>query len=171
MPKETPTAPVEELLNTPVREIKVVKEFKEFAIKGNALDLAVGVIIGAAFGKIVTSLVEDVIMPPLGAVLGKVDFSSLYFNLSSKPVTSIAEAKKEGVPVIAYGLFLNNVLNFLLVAFAVFLLVKQINRFKRGEEAKPEAKECPFCCSSISLHATRCPNCTSALDAPAVVQA
>ena len=140
------------------------KEFKEFALKGNVLDLAVGVIIGAAFGKIVTSLVEDIIMPPLGFLVGKVAFANLFLNLSGKPVASLEAAKKAGLPVIAYGQFLNNVLNFLLVAFAVFLLVKQINRFRRGDDAEPTNRDCPHCCSSIAVAATRCPNCTSPLE-------
>jgi large conductance mechanosensitive channel len=140
------------------------KEFKEFAVKGNVMDLAVGVIIGAAFGKIVTSLVDDIIMPPLGFIVGKVDFTNLFVNLSNTPVASLADAKKAGVPVIAYGAFLNNVLNFLIVAFAVFLIVKQINRFRRGEEEKPQMKDCPYCCSSIAIAATRCPQCTSPLE-------
>ena len=116
----------------------MVKEFKEFAMKGNVLDLAIGVVIGAAFGKIVTSLVEDIIMPPIGLILGKVDFASLFLNLSGKPVASLAEAKKAGVPVIAYGNFLNQVVGFLIVAFVVFLIVKQITRFRREEPAPPE---------------------------------
>lgn len=113
------------------------KEFKDFALKGNVVDLAIGVIIGAAFGKIVTSLVEDILMPPLGLVLGKVDFSSLFLQLSGATVTSLADAKKAGVPVIAYGNFLNQVVNFLFVAFAIFIVIKQINRFRREEPAPP----------------------------------
>ena len=115
----------------------MVKEFKEFAMKGNVVDMAVGVIIGAAFGKIVTSLVEDILMPPLGMVLGKVDFASLFLQLSGTPVTSLVEAKKAGVPVIAYGNFLNQIINFVIVAFAIFLVVKQVNRFRREEPAPP----------------------------------
>ena len=115
----------------------MVKEFKEFAMKGNVVDMAVGVIIGGAFGKIITSLVEDVIMPPIGMVLGKVDFSSLFLQLSGTPVASLAEAKKAGVPVIAYGNFLNQIINFAIVAFAIFLIVKQVNRFRREEPAPP----------------------------------
>jgi large conductance mechanosensitive channel len=115
----------------------MLKEFKDFAMKGNVLDLAVGVIIGAAFGKIVTSLVEDVLMPPLGLVLGKVDFSSLFIQLAGPSVSSLAEAKKAGVPVIAYGNFLNQLVNFFFVALAVFILVKQVNRFRREEPAPP----------------------------------
>ena len=140
------------------------KEFKEFAVKGNALDLAIGVIIGAAFGKIVTSLVDDIIMPPLGFIIGKIDFSSLFITLGPGGYASLAAAKAAGAPVIAYGNFINTVLNFLIVAFAIFLVVKQINRFKRGEEEKPEGKLCPFCKQSIAVDATRCPHCTSQLE-------
>jgi large conductance mechanosensitive channel len=122
------------------KESRVFKEFKEFAMKGNVLDLAIGVIIGAAFGKIVTSLVEDILMPPLGMILGKLDFSSLFIQLSGTPVASLDAAKKAGVPVIAYGNFLNQVVNFAIVAFAIFLLVKQVNRFRR-EEPPPPAPE------------------------------
>ncbi len=116
----------------------MLKEFKEFAMKGSVMDLAIGVIIGAAFGKIVTSLVEDILMPPLGLLMGKVDFSSLFIQLSGEAVTSLAEAKKAGVPIIAYGNFLNQVVNFLLVAFAIFIVVKQVNRFRREEPAPAE---------------------------------
>ena len=149
----------------------MLKEFKEFAMKGSVLDLAIGVIIGAAFGKIVTSLVEDILMPPIGMIMGKVDFSSLFLNLSGTPVASLDAAKKAGVPVIAYGAFLNNIVNFLIVAFVIFLLVKQINRMKRGEEPEPETKECDFCTTSIPLKAVRCPHCTSELNAAPVVGA
>ncbi|HYX26502.1 MAG TPA: large conductance mechanosensitive channel protein MscL, partial [Thermoanaerobaculia bacterium] len=136
--------------------------------RGNVLDLAVGVILGAAFGKIVSSLVDDVIMPPIGLALGKVDFANLFWNLSDKPVASVAAAKAAGVPTINYGLFLNNVVSFLIVAFVVFLIVKQFNRLRRSEEkpGKPEEKttrECPFCLSAIPIKATRCPHCTSEL--------
>jgi large conductance mechanosensitive channel len=117
----------------------MLKEFKEFAMKGSVLDLAIGVIIGAAFGKIVTSLVEDVLMPPIGFILGKIDFASLYINLSGQAYPSLAEAKKAGAPVIGYGMFLNQILNFLIVAFVVFLVVKAVNRARRKEEAAPAA--------------------------------
>ncbi len=146
----------------------MLKEFKEFAVRGNVLDLAIGVIIGAAFGKIVTSLVDDVLMPPIGMVLGRVDFSNLFVNLSGKPVASVAQAKAAGVPTINYGLFLNSVLSFLIVAFVVFLIVRAVNRMRRGEEkpaAPPVVKECPYCLSSIPIKATRCPHCTSQLAA------
>ena len=143
----------------------MLKEFKEFALKGNVLDLAVGVIIGAAFGKIVTSLVEDIIMPPLGFLLGKVAFANLFLNLSGKPVASLDAARKAGLPVIAYGQFLLNVLNFLIVAFAVFLVIKQVNRIRRGAlAATPEHSDCPHCRTSILSAATRCPNCTTPLE-------
>ena len=117
----------------------MLKDFKEFALKGNVLDLAVGVIIGAAFGKIVTSLVEDVIMPPIGLVLGKVDFANLFLQLGGDPVKSVAEAKKAGAPIIAYGNFFNQVVSFVIIGFVVFILVKQVNRFKREETAAPAA--------------------------------
>jgi large conductance mechanosensitive channel len=144
----------------------MIKEFKEFAVKGSVLDLAVGVIIGAAFGKIVSSLVDDVIMPPIGLTLGKVDFANLFWNLGDKPVATVAAAKAAGVPTINYGIFLNNVISFLIVAFVVFLIVKQFNRLRRQEPAPaaaPTTRECPYCLSAISLKATRCPHCTSEL--------
>jgi large conductance mechanosensitive channel len=144
------------------------REFREFAMRGNGVDLAVGIIIGAAFGKIVTSLVNDIVMPPVGLLLGRVDFSSLFINLSGQPYASLAEAKAAGAPTINYGVFLNSVIDFVIVAFAIFLLVRSINRLSRQPEATPEApttRECPFCLSSISLRATRCPQCTSTLQA------
>jgi large conductance mechanosensitive channel len=139
------------------------KEFKEFSMRGNVLDLAVGVIIGAAFGGIVTSLVNDVIMPPIGMVMGGIDFKDYFIALKPTDAISLDTVKKAGVPVIAYGQFVNTVLNFLIVAFCVFLLIKQVNRFQRPAAA-PATKECPFCFSSIPVKATRCPQCTSALD-------
>lgn len=145
----------------------MLKEFKEFAMRGNVIDLAIGVVIGAAFGKIVTSLVDDILMPPLGLLLGNADFANLFVNLSDRPYESLAQAKEAGAPTINYGLFLNNVLSFLIIAFAVFLVVKQVNRFRRGEEPKPTTKECPYCFSSIPLQAVRCPQCTSDLRAAA----
>ena len=143
-------------------------EFRTFIARGNVMDLAVGVIIGAAFGKIVTSLVEGILMPPLGLVLGRVDFSSLFtvLDYTNGVPQSLAEAKARGIPVIAYGQFINDVIGFLIVALAVFLLIKQVNRLKRPAEIPaetPASKECPFCASTISMRATRCPSCTSQL--------
>jgi large conductance mechanosensitive channel len=146
----------------------VLKEFREFAMRGNVVDLAVGVIIGIAFGGIVTSLVNDIIMPPIGLLAGGIDFKDLFIALNGQTYPSLAEAKRLGAPVIAYGQFLNTVINFLLVAFAVFLLVKQANRFKKPEPAPPATKECQFCTTSIPLKAVRCPNCTSDLSIGAV---
>ena len=146
----------------------MLKEFKEFAMRGNVIDLAVGVIIGAAFGTIVKSLVDDVLMPPIGLLVGGLDFSNLFVSLSGQHYPSLAAAKEAGAPTINYGLFLNNVLNFVIVAFAVFLLVRQINRLKRETPVPPPApteKPCPFCISTIPLAATRCPHCTSELRA------
>jgi large conductance mechanosensitive channel len=146
----------------------MLKEFKEFAMRGNVVDLAVGIIIGGAFGKIVSSFVGDILMPPIGLLLGKVDFSNLFIDLSGKTYQSLQEAKAAGAATMNYGLFFNTVLDFLIVAFAVFLLVKQINRLKREEQPAPVAtttKDCPFCFSAISLKATRCPHCTSELKA------
>jgi large conductance mechanosensitive channel len=140
------------------------KEFKEFAMKGNVLDLAVGVIIGAAFGKIVTSLVNDIVMPPIGLALGRVDFSNLFVALNGQTYPSLPAAKAAGAPLLAYGLFLNTILEFLIVALAVFLLVRAVNRLRR-EPVKEEAdtKNCPYCISTIPLEATRCAHCTSDL--------
>jgi len=144
----------------------MLKEFKEFAVRGNVIDLAVGVIIGASFGKIVTSLVEDMVMPPIGLLLGRVDFSNLFINLSGREFPSVAAAKAAGAATINYGVFINAVINFLVVAFVIFLLVRQINRMARDEEKKPiepEKKECPYCLSTIPRKALRCPHCTSEL--------
>jgi len=144
----------------------MLKEFKAFAMRGNVLDMAVGVIIGGAFGKIVTSLVNDIIMPPIGLVLGKVDFGNLYLNLSGASYASLAEAKAAGAATINYGLFLNTVLDFLIVAFALFLVIRQVNRLAAKPApvpAAPTTKECPFCYSNIPVKATRCPHCTSEL--------
>lgn len=142
------------------------KEFREFAMKGNVVDMAVGIIIGAAFGKIVTSFVNDVLMPPIGLLLGKVNFSNLFIDLSGSGFATLEEAKKAGAATINYGLFLNTILDFVIVAFAVFLLVRQINRMRREPEpapAAPTTKECPFCLSAIPIKAVRCPHCTSEL--------
>ncbi len=146
----------------------MLKEFRDFAMRGNVIDLAVGIIIGAAFGKIVSSLVDDVLMPPLGLVLGRVDFSSLFLSLSGQHYDSIAAAKAAGAATLNYGLFINAVVNFLIVAFAVFILVRQVNHWpakfaptKDQAPPSPAAKDCPYCLSSIPLKATRCPHCTS----------
>jgi large conductance mechanosensitive channel len=144
----------------------MLKEFKEFAMRGNVLDMAVGIIIGASFGRIITSLVNDVMMPPIGLILGKVDFSSLFINLSGMPFASLADARKAGASVIAYGAFLNTILDFVIVAFVIFLLIKQVNRLKKpAPAAAPTTKDCPFCQSAIPIKATRCPHCTSQLAA------
>ncbi|MCC7382296.1 MAG: large conductance mechanosensitive channel protein MscL [Deltaproteobacteria bacterium] len=149
--------------------MKVLKEFKEFAVKGNVIDLAVGVIIGGAFGKITSSLVNDILMPPLGMLLGRVDFSNLFVTLSSESYASLDLAKKAGAATLNYGLFINTVIDFTLVAFAVFLVIKQVNRLKREPPAPPPGppttKECPLCISTIPIKATRCAHCTSELKA------
>jgi len=146
------------------------KEFRDFIARGNVIDLAVGVIIGAAFGKIVTTLVEGVLMPPIGLALGRIDFSSLFYVLdASRGVpASLADAKTKGIPVLAYGQLMNDVVNFLIVAAAVFLLVKQVNRIKSSVDkpapaASASTRECPYCASTISIKAKRCPQCTSQL--------
>ena len=146
--------------------MSVLREFKEFAVRGNVVDLAIGIIIGAAFGKIVTSFVNDILMPPIGKLLGGFDFSNLFINLSDKSVTTLAEAKAAGIATINYGLFLNTLIDFTIVAAAVFILVRQINRLKKepvAEEAVPTTKECPHCLNAIPLNATRCGHCTSEL--------
>jgi len=143
----------------------MLKEFKEFAMRGPVLDLAIGVILGAAFGKIVSSMVNDMLMPPIGMLLGHIDFSNLFINLSGTHYDTLTEAKKAGAVVIGYGVFLNTVLEFLIVAFTVFLLVRQVNKLRKpvAVPAAPSTKECPFCLSGIPLKATRCPQCTSNL--------
>ena len=141
----------------------MLKEFKEFAMRGNVLDMAVGIIIGAAFGKIITSFVNDILMPPIGLLLGKVDFSNLFVNLSTQSFNTIAEAKKAGVATINYGLFLNTVLDFVIVAFAIFLLIKQVNKLNRKPAPAPTTKDCPYCLSAIPIPAVRCAHCTSQL--------
>lgn len=137
------------------------KEFREFINRGNVVDLAVGVIIGAAFGKIVTSLVEGVIMPPIGLLLGRVDFSNMFYDLSGQHPASLAEAKAKGLPVIAYGAFLNDVITFLIVAFVIFIFIKRYNALmsKQTSDAAPTTKDCPRCLSTIPLKATRCAHC------------
>jgi large conductance mechanosensitive channel len=139
------------------------KEFKEFAMRGNVLDLAIGVIIGAAFGGIVTSAVNDIIMPPIGLAVGKVDFKDLFLSLDGRAFESLAKAKEAGAPVIAYGQFLNNVLNFLIIAFVIFLIVKQVNRMKKPATATVSTKDCPYCANSVPVKAVRCGFCTSDL--------
>jgi large conductance mechanosensitive channel len=148
----------------------MLQEFKKFAMRGNVVDMAVGIIIGGAFGTIVKSLVADVIMPPIGLLLGGVDFSDLFVTLkegsAAGPYATLAAAQEAGAVTISYGLFLNSVISFLIVAFAVFLLIKAINKMQTEEEAPPEeptTKDCPFCMTSIAIKATKCPNCTSQL--------
>lgn len=139
------------------------REFKAFAMRGNVLDLAVGIIIGAAFGKIVSSFVADILMPVVGLLLGKMDFSNLFINLSGTNYPTIAAAKAAGAPTLNYGLFINSIVDFVIVAYAIFFMITQVNRMRTPAEAVPTTKECPFCYSSISMKATRCPSCTSVL--------
>ncbi|HUR63373.1 MAG TPA: large-conductance mechanosensitive channel protein MscL [Candidatus Thermoplasmatota archaeon] len=141
----------------------MLKEFREFAIRGSVVDLAIGVIIGAAFGKIVTSLVNDVIMPPISLLLGNADFANKFWTLRGNHTKTLADAKTQGAVTVNYGQFLNIVLEFVIVAFAIFLLIKQVNRFKRRQPTTPENKTCPECASPIPLAARRCPHCTSPL--------
>jgi large conductance mechanosensitive channel len=143
----------------------MLKDFRDFAARGNVVDLAVGVIIGGAFGKIVTSFVNDILMPPLGVLLGGVDFSNIFISLSRASYKTVADAKAAGAATINVGLFINTIIDFLIVAFAIFLLVHQLNRFTRKPVPAPaaETKECGYCCSSIPIKATRCPQCTSQL--------
>jgi len=139
------------------------KEFRDFIARGNVIDLAVAVIIGAAFGRIVTSLVEGLVMPPIGMLLGNVDFTDLFIDLSGQRPPSLAEARVKGLPVIAYGVFINDVIGFLIIAFVVFLIVRQVNKFKQA--TPPAVKDCPYCLSSIPLAASRCSGCCSQLEA------
>lgn len=149
------------------------KEFKEFAMRGNVIDMAIGIIIGGAFGPIVGSMVNDILMPPIGLAMGNVDFSNLFILIKggskfAGPYASLADAKAAGAVTINYGLFINSVISFIIVAFCVFLLVKTMNRLKREEAAppaEPTTKDCPFCLSAIPIKASRCPNCTSDLKA------
>jgi large conductance mechanosensitive channel len=146
----------------------MLQEFKTFALRGNVLDLAIGIIIGTAFGKIITSLVNDVLMPPIGLLLGKVDFSNLFIDLSGQGYPSLAAAQAAGAPTINYGLFINSVIDFVIVAFVIFLLVRQVNRLTAPPAqapAAPTTKECPYCLSTIPIKATRCAYCTSELKA------
>lgn len=144
------------------------KEFREFAMRGNVLDMAIGVVIGAAFGRIVSSLVEDIVMPPLGLLIGRMDFSNLFISLSGRRYASLAEAKAAGAATLNIGLFLNAVLNFIIVAFAIFLVIRAVNRLQRRKEAAPATgpttAACGFCYSTIPIRATRCPHCTSQLE-------
>jgi large conductance mechanosensitive channel len=142
----------------------MLKEFKDFAMRGNVLDLAVGVVIGASFGKIVSSFVTDILMPPIGLLFGKVDFSSLFISLNGKKYATLALAQEAGAPTINYGLFLNNVIDFIIIAFAIFLLIRTINRMQKpAPAADPTTKTCPQCATEIPINAKRCPNCTSNL--------
>jgi large conductance mechanosensitive channel len=142
----------------------MLNEFKAFAMRGNVIDMAVGIIIGAAFGKIVASFVKDIIMPPIGLLLGGVDFSGLFINLSSKTFATLAEAEKAGAPTLNYGLFINTVIDFLIISFAIFIVIKQMNRLKKEPPpADPTEKDCPYCLSKIPIKATKCAHCTSAV--------
>ncbi len=145
--------------------MKIIKEFKEFAAQGNMLDMAVGVIIGAAFGKIIASLVSDIITPILSLFTGGIDFTNLFYNLSSTPVESLAKAQEAGIPVVAYGMFIQNVIDFIIQAFAIFMVIRTIMSFKKkkAEEPAKPARLCPYCKSEIADEATRCPHCTSEL--------
>jgi len=146
----------------------MLKDFKAFVMKGNVLDLAVAVIIGAAFGAIVTSMVNDIVMPPIGLILGHVDFKDLFISLNGQSFPTLAAAKAAAAPVIAYGQFLNTVVNFLIVAFVIFLVVRAAAKLQRTPEAPaaaPTTKDCAFCCTAIPIRASRCPNCTSQLSA------
>ena len=154
--------------NNGSKEGKMLKEFKEFAMKGNVLDMAVGIIIGAAFGTLVASFVSDVLMPPIGLLLGKVDFSSLYVVLHAGavpgPYGSLAQAQAAGAVTLNYGIFINRIIAFLIVAFALFLIIRSMNRLRRKAEVPAPAaatKECPYCCTAVAIKAVRCPHCTS----------
>jgi large conductance mechanosensitive channel len=143
----------------------MLKEFREFAMRGNLLDLAIGIVLGAAFGRVITSLVNDIVMPPIGLALGGLDFSSLFITLKGGPYASVAAAKLAGAPTINYGIFINTIIDFMIVAFVMFLVVRQVNRMQRQREAAPATKACPYCVSTIPIGAVRCPNCTSDLRA------
>ena len=144
----------------------MLKEFKEFVMRGNVMDLAIGIIIGAAFGKIITSFVSDILMPPIGMVLGNVDFANLFINLSRVHYDTLKAAKEAGAPTINYGVFIVTIIDFAIVAFVIFLVIKQINRMKRkSAELAPSTKECAFCASEIPIKAIKCPHCTSELKA------
>jgi large conductance mechanosensitive channel len=141
----------------------MLREFKEFIARGNVVDLAIAVVIGAAFGKIVTSFVEGVLMPPIGLLLGRVDFANLFIDLSGQNPPNLTEAQVRGLPVIAYGMFLNNIINFLIVALVVFFIIKAINRLRAAPPPPPNTKDCPYCLTAIPVDATRCAACCSDL--------
>jgi large conductance mechanosensitive channel len=146
----------------------MLKEFKEFAMRGNVMDMAIGIIIGAAFGRIITSMVNDILMPPIGILLGKVDFTNLFINLSGGTYPSLAAAKAAGAATISYGLFVNAIIDFVIVAFVIFMIIRQMNRLKRQPveaPAAPTTKECPYCLYAIPINARRCPFCTSEVKA------
>lgn len=146
----------------------MLKEFKNFAVKGNVIDLAVGVIIGGAFGKIVTSMVNDMVMPVIGLLIKNVNFTDLFISLDGKNYLSLADAQVVGAPTLNYGIFINTIIEFLIISFSIFIVIRQLNRFKRkeavAEAAAPTTKNCPYCYTEIHKDATRCPNCTSVLD-------
>lgn len=141
--------------------MSLVKEFRDFAARGSVVDLAVGVVIGAAFGKIVSSFVNDILTPPIGMILGSIDFTNLFINLSDVPVRTLAEAQAANIPVISYGIFINAVVDFLIQAFAIFLIVRKMNELRPAPPAPVPQKQCPFCKSMIDAEASRCPFCTS----------
>ncbi len=144
--------------------MSLTEDFKKFAMRGNVVDMAVGVIIGGAFGKIVSSLVSDIVMPPMGLILGKIDFSNLFISLNGTEYATLDAAKKAGAPVFAYGSFINSVIDFLILAFVVFMMIRQINKLTPDPAPAPEARKCPYCKSEIADDATRCPHCTSHLE-------
>ncbi|HLY24381.1 MAG TPA: large conductance mechanosensitive channel protein MscL [bacterium] len=143
----------------------MLKEFREFAMRGSLLDLAIGIVIGTAFGRIISSLVSDIIMPPIGLALGGLDFANLFVTLKGGPFPSVAAAKAAGAPTINYGVFINTIVDFVIVAFVMFLVIRQVNRMRRQPEVAPTTKSCPYCVSTIPLKAVRCPHCTSDLKA------
>ena len=144
--------------------MSLAEDFKKFAMRGNVMDMAVGVIIGGAFGKIVTSVVNDIVMPPVGMLLGNVDFGNLFISLNGKEYATLEAAKKAGAPVLAYGSFMNTVIDFLILAFIIFMMIRQINKLTPEPEPTPEPRLCPYCKSEIADDATRCPHCTSHLE-------
>jgi large conductance mechanosensitive channel len=147
------------------KEGLMLKDFKEFVMRGNVLDLAVGVVIGAAFGKIVDSLVKDVLMPPIGLLTSGIKFDDLFVSLNGEHYATLADAQKVSAPTINYGMFINNVISFIIVAFAIFILIRQVNRFRKpAATAAPTTKDCPYCKMGVPLAATRCPHCTSSLE-------